>query len=224
MPLGHDHRILRPGWTLAALGLVAAGAFLVGLVADFYWLRVLVKPVPALVLAVAVWRFGRRPDARAITVGLVFSAVGDVFLEVSDATFLYGVGAFLLAHLAYIAAFVGASPALRLWRSIPFALWGVGLVWWLRPGLVEAGLLVPVAVYAMVICLMMWRASVRLADGTRTGLQAFVGAVLFAVSDSLIAVDRFGDLEVPGVRYAIILLYWIGQVGIAASSRPEEPS
>lgn len=215
---------MRSGRSLALLGIAAAVAFLVGVAADLYVLRMLVKPVPALALAVAVWRFGRRPDARSITVGLVLSALGDVLLEASDATFLYGVGAFLLAHVAYLVAFVGEAPEPRLARAIPFAAWGIGLVWWLRPGLVEAGMLVPVAVYSTVICLMMWRASVRLTDGTRGGVFAFAGAVIFAVSDSLIALDRFGQIEIPRVRYAIILLYWIGQVGIAASTRPEKPS
>jgi alkenylglycerophosphocholine/alkenylglycerophosphoethanolamine hydrolase len=46
-----------------------------------------------------------------------------------------------------------------------------------------------------------------------------VGAVLFGLSDTLIAIDRF-HAPFPGARYAIILLYWAGQAGIAASARP----
>jgi uncharacterized membrane protein YhhN len=219
---------MRSGRSLALLcvlfGTAAAIAFLLGVALDLYWLRLLVKPVPALALAVAVWSWGRRPDARAITVGLVLSAVGDIFLEVSAETFLYGVGAFLLAHVVYIFAFVGAAPEPRWLRAIPFAAWGAAFVWWLAPGLQSAGMLVPVAVYSTVICLMMWRASVRWADGTRAGKAAFLGALLFGASDSLIAIDRFGGLETPGIRYAIILLYWAGQIGIAASSRSERPA
>ena len=204
-------------------GVAAAIAFLLGVALDLYWLRILAKPIPSLVLAVAVWTWGRWPDARSITVGLVLSAVGDIFLEVSAATFLYGVGAFLLAHVAYIFAFVGAAPEPRWLRAVPFAAWGAALTWWLAPGLESAEMLVPVAIYSAVICLMMWRASVRWADGTSTGKAAFLGALLFGASDSLIAIDRFGGLETPGFRYAIILLYWAGQIGIAASSRSERP-
>lgn len=215
---------MRSGRSLALLGVAAAVVFLVGVAFDLYLLRLLVKPIPALALAVAVWLWGRRPDARSIAAGLVLSAVGDVLLEVSAETFLYGVGAFLLAHVAYIFAFVGASPQARLVRALPFVAWSAGLVWWLRNGLQDARMLVPVAVYAAVICVMMWRASVRLDDGTRTGRFAFVGALLFGASDSLIAIDRFGDFELAGIRYAIILLYWLGQLGIAASTRCERPS
>jgi uncharacterized membrane protein YhhN len=41
--------------------------------------------------------------------------------------------------------------------------------------------------------------------------------VLFGLSDTLIAVDRF-RAPMPGAGYAIILLYWAGQTGIAASA------
>jgi uncharacterized membrane protein YhhN len=44
-----------------------------------------------------------------------------------------------------------------------------------------------------------------------------VGAILFGLSDTLIAIDRF-HAPLPGARYAIILLYWAGQAGIAASA------
>ena len=215
---------MRSGRSLAFLGLAAAVVFLVGVALDLYLLRNLVKPIPALALAVAVWKWGRRPDARSISVGLVLSALGDVLLEVSEATFLYGVGAFLLAHVAYIFAFVGAAPQPKIPRALAFALWGAGLVWGLRDGLQDAGLLIPVAIYSTVICVMMWRAAVRLGDGTRTGTLAFAGALLFGASDSLIAIDRFGDVELAGIRYAIILLYWFGQLGIAASTRSERPT
>lgn len=215
---------MRSGRSLAFLGLTAAVVFLAGVALDLHLLRILVKPVPALALALAVWLWGRRPDARSVAVGLVLSAVGDVLLEVSQATFLYGVGAFLLAHVAYIIAFVGAAPQPRLARAAPFVLWGAGLVWWLRDGLQQAGMLIAVAIYSTVICVMMWRASVRLAECTRAGRLAFVGALLFGASDSLIALDRFGDVELDGIRYAIILLYWLGQLGIAASTRSGRPT
>jgi hypothetical protein len=37
-------------------------------------------------------------------------------------------------------------------------------------------------------------------------------------SDTLIAIDRF-RVPLPGAPYAIILLYWAGPAGIAASAR-----
>jgi len=66
---------------------------------------------------------------------------------------------------------------------------------------------------------MMWRAAAcwESPRPSRTTLLAFAGAVLFAASDTLIAWNRFQE-PIPGVRYVIILLYWIGQTGITASA------
>lgn len=52
---------------------------------------------------------------------------GDIFLEISDATFLAGLVAFLLGHVAYIIAFVGRSRELRPLEAIPFAVWVIWL-------------------------------------------------------------------------------------------------
>jgi uncharacterized membrane protein YhhN len=46
---------------------------------------------------------------------------------------------------------------------------------------------------------------------------AFVGAILFAASDTLLGLDRF-RAPVAGVRYAILPLYWLGQLAIAWSA------
>jgi 1-acyl-sn-glycerol-3-phosphate acyltransferase len=80
---------------------------------------------------------------------------------------------------------------------------------YLRPRL--DGLVLPVALYVAAIVAMMWRAAAR---GEAAGLA---GALCFAASDSLIALDRF-VAPVPGARYAIMALYWAGQMGIAAST------
>ncbi len=204
---------------LTILGLTAAVLFLLGIAADVYTLRLAVKPWLVLALAAGVWGRGERPIATPVTLGLVLSAAGDLLLEISDATFLYGIAAFLLAHLAYIAAFVGEAPRLRPVRAVPFAIWGAGLLWWLKDGLEAAAMLIPVAIYTLVICTMMWRAAVWLGEGAHGARLAFAGALLFAASDSAIAIDRFGDGEpIPGVRYLIIVLYWLGQTGIASST------
>ena len=71
-------------------------------------------------------------------------------------------------------------------------------------------LLIPVALYALAISAMLWRA---LACG---GLVA-IGAGLFVISDSLIGIDRFVS-PFAAAPYLIILIYWLGQWAIAASA------
>lgn len=193
---------------LALAGLAILG-FIVGVAKTMPALAVATKPIPVLCLADWVLGAGTR-GSRFIAAGLVFSAVGDVALELGDAPqlFMAGMLAFALAHAAYVVAFVTimrrAQPALLA----PFALWGLALFYWIRPGL--GALLVPVAIYALLLVAMMWRAAA-------SGLPfAAVGAVLFGLSDSLIALGRF-HAPIPGARWLVMALYWAGQWGIARS-------
>jgi uncharacterized membrane protein YhhN len=164
------------------------------------------KPIPVLCLAAMVLR---RPsaDARMVGAGLVLSAAGDVFLEFPE-RFLFGLSAFLLAHLCYLAAFLCRSRAAEVTRLLPFVVWTTATLAWLWPGL--GPMHGPVTAYVVVITAMMWRAAA-------VGGSAAWGAILFGLSDTLIALDRFGS-PIAGVRYAIMVLYWAGQAGIAASA------
>jgi uncharacterized membrane protein YhhN len=199
---------------LAALAVAAAILYLAALAVDAPALRLPSKPVPALALAALVLSGRRDGYASALAGGLVLSALGDVLLELPG-HFVAGLATFLCAHLAYTAAFVREERRWRIGRALPFALWLLGAFVWIRPGL--GGMTLPVVVYMLAIGTMMWRAAARWGDhpGATAALE---GAVLFGLSDTLIAIDRF-RAPLPGAPYAIILLYWAGQAGIAASAR-----
>lgn len=206
-----------------AAGALAGGAYLWALGAERARLALALKPLPVLCLAVWV-AFGAQDDfAWLMVAGLGVSLVADVLIERS---FLAGLGAFLVAHLAYIAAFLTRTTEPRLLFVLPFALWGVVVVRRLWPAL--GGLRWPVVAYAGVICAMMWRAAAGVgAEGAPRAHEwmALAGAVLFAASDTLIAFDRFlapREGVAPGsplVRYPIMLLYWAGQLLLALSTR-----
>jgi alkenylglycerophosphocholine/alkenylglycerophosphoethanolamine hydrolase len=201
------------------VAVIAAGAYVAGLALGAPSLRLVTKPVPVLCLAALVFFTGGGSTRRPITAGLLLSAAGDVLLE-QPAGFLPGLVAFLLAHVAYAIAFLSDERRLRLARAAPFAAWLVTAFVWLRPGL--GSMQAPVAVYMFAIGAMMWRAAARVngGEGDRPGAAAaLAGAVLFGLSDTLIAVDRF-RAPIPGASYAIILLYWAGQAGIASAAAP----
>jgi alkenylglycerophosphocholine hydrolase len=193
---------------LLVVGAAAALAFLAGMAFDRPLLRLATKAVPAACLALMVASAGERRYSRWVAAGLWLSALGDFLLEARPSFFLYGLLAFLAAHIAYVAAFLAASRRPALLRAIPFAAWGVMAFALLRDGL--ADLRVPVAVYMAAIVSMMWRASA-------VGPLALTGAVLFGASDSLIAFDRF-HAPLPWAPFPIILLYWAGQLLIAFSA------
>ncbi|MDJ0847687.1 MAG: lysoplasmalogenase [Myxococcota bacterium] len=126
-----------------------------------------------------------------VVAGLLFSLAGDVFLMLPQDRFVPGLVSFLVGHLFYVAAFAGdgggAGPLLGF---LPFVAAGVLVYAWLRPGLGAMG--APVAVYVTAIAAMAGFATARwLGVGGTGALLACAGAILFVVSDSALAANRF---------------------------------
>ena len=199
------------------LAVMGAGTYLYGLSLHATLLCLLSKPVP--VLALLGWLQDARPSPyrRWISIGLLFSLLGDILLAWPQDLFVWGLGAFLFAHLAYLKAYLVDCRRPALLALALALLAGVSLFSVMAAkGLGD--LLIPVAVYALAISAMLWRALARL--GTRiskgSAWLAAAGALAFVVSDSLIGIDRF-VLPFGAAPYLIILSYWLGQWGITAS-------
>ncbi|MEL4166408.1 lysoplasmalogenase [Pseudomonas sp. ZS001] len=209
------------GWLILAL--MGAATYLYGLSVHASLLCLLVKPMP--VLALLGWLHDAPPGdyRRWISLGLIFSLAGDVLLAWPGDLFVFGLGAFLLAHLAYLKAYLSdcRRPAL-----LPLALaLGIGAV--LLAILVSSGLgplLVPVVIYGLVISAMLWRALARLGANVpkRSAGLAAAGALAFVFSDSLIGINRFVH-PFHAAPYLIIISYWLGQWGITASAFARKP-
>jgi alkenylglycerophosphocholine/alkenylglycerophosphoethanolamine hydrolase len=207
---------------LAVAGTLAGGLYLLGLGgAEALHLRLGAKAIPIICLLLWLWP-ARERYARLIWVGLGLSLLGDLLLEFSAALFLPGLGAFLLAHVAYVSAYLTVTRMPSLARALPFACIGVGAGVVLWP--VLGGLALPVLAYVTVICAMMWRSTAMVGADTlarREQWLAVAGALLFAVSDGLLAFKLFVR-PVVGADYAVMVLYWAGQLFITLSAR--EPS
>ena len=208
-----------PGLWVAALvlGAAAGAVHLVAESAGSPLLALVAKPIPVLLLLAWVAVAGRTPLQVPLGLGLALSAVGDVLIQ-RPGGFLAGLGGFLLAHLAYTAAFWRARPALMPARALPFLLFAGAMGYWITPR--AGGVGIPVGLYIVAISAMMWRAS-ALAGAPEypalVGKLALGGALLFAASDSLIAIHRFVAPQ-PWARGPIMLLYWLGQSGIAGAA------
>ena len=146
--------------------------------------------------------------SRWIVLGLLLSAAGDAFLLSDERrAFLGGLGCFLVAHLAYAAAFAPVShPSLPALAGIALAT-AAALAWlWPRLGSMR----IPVLGYAVAIGLMLW-----LASGVSRALVP-VGALLFWLSDLTVAKRRFGPRS-PLDRAVGWPLYFAGQYLLALS-------
>jgi uncharacterized membrane protein YhhN len=131
--------------------------------------------------------------------GLLFSWAGDITLEFTRANenfFIIGLVCFLLAHIMYLVVFFktpGKNTILnkRTYLLLPVLIYGIALVSYLFKDL--AAMRVPVILYAAVILSMLTGAINR--KDKVNGVSFYMvltGAILFVISDSAIAVDKFG--------------------------------
>ncbi len=150
-----------------------------------------------------------------IITGLVFSLAGDVFLMLPADRFVAGLVAFLIAHLFYIAAFASEISALIWWPLVPAVIYGIVIYTVLAPSLGKLKL--PVLIYVVGILIMAWLAWERWSQTGQSGaLLASVGAVLFVISDTILAINRFRGTFKPA-RALNLTTYFAAQWLIASS-------
>jgi len=175
---------------------------LAGRVLDRIELEYAVKPV------IMIWIAGffllyrkKRRFTWAVLLAFFFSWLGDNFLMFSDRSELFffaGVGAFFCAQLAYIYTFSSYNEVKgkgylqkNPWLGLIFLAYLAGILFLLFPGL--EGLMKPIiVVYALSLIGMSVMALNRKGRvGRWSFLLVFLGSILFLLSDSMIALNKF---------------------------------
>jgi uncharacterized membrane protein YhhN len=137
----------------------------------------------------------------------------------SRRAFVVGLGLFLLAHVAYTAVFasLGRSSGWDVLSAAVLLAAGLGFYALIRPNL--GTMRVPVIAYMVVISVMVNRAVSTLASplfGAGQAAMVAAGAVLFYVSDVILAAARFWR---PWRYHRISLaFYYAGQFLIALAA------
>ena len=189
------------------------------------WLGYVFTPLTmVLILGLAVTAPTSRPPRYrwGIVAGLGSSLAGDVLLMLPRDLFLAGLSSFLVAQVCYVVAFTSDSRFAA--RPLPFLLLGgIGLalmiVLWTG---IPPALRLPVLGYAGVLLVMAAQAASRALDHkTLFASAAALGAVLFVVSDSLLALNRFGH-PIPASRILVLAPYFAAQwlISISVLSPP----
>jgi alkenylglycerophosphocholine/alkenylglycerophosphoethanolamine hydrolase len=200
------------------------------------------KPLPIAILSISclVDRSSTNQKYSSwISFGLLSSLIGDILLWCSDHgtfpslssdnSFKLGLVAFFLAHVFYISAFY--KNVLQVWcDSAVMKLVSVVVVSYYAMMMnailpvVDTELQVPVAGYGVVISAMIYHAIQRLynapTDGSislKSRQLAFIGSLVFVISDSVLAINKF-TIAVENGQTIIMITYFIGQFFIAASS------
>ncbi|GJQ68637.1 putative YhhN family [Trypoxylus dichotomus] len=162
--------------------------------------------------------------AKVIIVGLVFCGIGDVLLVWPD-LFELGVLAFAMGHVCYIVAF-GFEPLAWKLGSIMGACFTGGLVY-LSHNIEETLQLIGVILYTYIILTMVWRAWARLTtkeNWSWSKLLTALGATIFAISDLLLALNKF-IVDITYSRELVMSTYYFAQLLIALSVlEPRSPT
>ena len=191
------------------------------------------KPLIIGSLIVWVWQKTFVDPRSKILLGLAlsFSLAGDVFLMIprgSTGLFQAGLISFLIAHLFYIGLF---SKGWNVKRSNPKILLGSTVILLFYGSIFFAvihnslgKLLIPVVCYMLVILAMALMAINRInQSSTSCYWLVTIGAVLFVISDSILAVDKF-YAPVPASGFLIMSTYSFAQYLIAKGIVAEQKS
>lgn len=200
------------------LAVAAAVIYLLLLNARRTWLRAIIKTMPAALLAVLSIVMG---GPTLLAIGLLFSAAGDAFLSrENDRLFQSGVLCFLVAQVLYTILFYQVGGGFELFMTD-----------WLR--MVVGGVMTASMLVMLVLLMMHVQPAMRplialyvfaiLAMGltalTTDNLWVIVGALLFVVSDTVLAIEKFMMSAINPLRdvmrYTVWITYVAAQLGIA---------
>lgn len=200
-------RITAPGrrrtsvwWLAAAVVAVGYGVFLVVAATRVplgteltgqFGLQPAAKALTAVLLAAAALTHPITRERAWLVAALVFSATGDFLLAMPwwEPSFVLGLGAFLLAHLCFLAALLPLAVLTRprLASAAAMVAACLALLVWFWPRLLTQGMAVPVSLYIAVLGAMVCAALLADLPTPWTAL----GAVCFAISDAMIGISRF---------------------------------
>jgi len=193
-----------------------------------YWLKLEYIAKPAVMISLFLWlstSTGLNGALLWFGLGLILSLAGDVLLMLSlDRFFLFGLIAFLLAHLAYVIGFNIPLPEFSLWGIVFAVMVSLGGARVIRrivdalPSKGQARMRMPIIVYSTVISIMLLSAMIKLMDITWNANAALLvsgGAFLFYISDIILAWNKF----VAPIQYGRIYniaAYHLGQIMLIA--------
>ena len=192
------------------------------------WNRLEWLAKPAVMVCLFLWLYlstGLQGLTFWFGVGLVFSLAGDVLLMISlDRMFIFGLIAFLLAHISYLAGFQNELMEVGPWSVLLIVMLSVSAVRVMRR-IVSAmrakgqtRMINPVILYSTVITVMLYAAMTTISNPewkTSASFFVSVGAFLFYLSDIILAWNKFVS-PIQNGRILNIAAYHLGQIGLIA--------
>jgi uncharacterized membrane protein YhhN len=207
-------------WMLLFIIILAGD--IVGVQLDNTLLQTIFKPLIIPVLSGYIYAQVKNSTSglsKWIFLALLFSWIGDVLLmfdKRGEIFFLLGLSAFLIAHIFYIVFFhkvrIRENIKSNWWLLLIVVIYYAALIILLSPHLGDKK--IPVRIYGIVISFMFMLAMHMLfIKNKTTGKWMMIGALLFVISDSVLAINKFyKPFEQAGV--IIMLTYGLAQLFI----------
>lgn len=175
--------------------------------------------IPPLIMI--AWGLGK--DKSLLVLALAFSWLGDILLaqqKFGPNFFIFGLLAFLTAHVFYIAMNIKTVGKIVLNApqfivSIPMLLWAMYLL--NQIGAHASNFFIPIIFYSIALCGLYFSAVLNFSKiGIQRFMTLFAGVILFIASDSMIAINRFLS-KFDNSDFAIMLTYILAQALIVWS-------
>ncbi len=187
-------------------------------------LKVLLMPVLAFYLWNGIEEKSKNNLFLLSILALAFSYIGDIILMIPGNNLLFFIGglvSFLVAHLFYTKLFITLSPLNKnIIKKNP--IWIMGIILFLIAFLsylvpkIDTSLKIPVIAYALIICTMLISTfNLKEKIGIRPHNIIVAGAILFVLSDSILALNKF-DPAFQGMTFmhALVMITYISAQGL----------
>jgi uncharacterized membrane protein YhhN len=200
------------------------------LIQGFYKLRIFTKPFLMLVLLFYFLQTTKLIRGsllrKCVAAALLFASIGDTLLLFPN-LLLYGMGAFLMTHICYIIAFkltqnhsfnpLQVNFVKMFLYNLPIYIGAAFVYFLIHSNLQE--LKIPVVIYLLAVVMMATLARERYGRTHPSSFwQVFVGALLFLVSDAVLALNLFFQ-PIPDAEILVMGSYMIAQLLILMGIR-----
>lgn len=187
----------------------SAFTFLLSQVFNFtYNYSFILKAVPIISLIILAVRHLNNMNRGLLIIGLLFCMLGDILLDINRVTnFKIALAVYLIGHLFYISIFHKKLEYKSLYLLPMISVFIASLVigYFLRN--IPKDLLIPVIIYLTVIAIMVMSSFLF----SKSNWLIWGGAILFMISDTVIAINKF-LVHIPKSTFFNIGLYYLAQI------------
>lgn len=195
-----------------------------------YELRIYSKPLIIIPLALYFYQISKNLKGtilrKAMLAALAFSWMGDILLLYPQ-LFLYGLGAFLMAHICFVISFklsqvkpfeIGQVNFIKLFLyNLPIYIPAAIVYYMIQANL--GAMKIPVVIYILVIVTMVTTARERFKKTNPPSFwQVFIGAFVFMISDGILALNMFFQ-QFPESGVMVMGTYLLAQLLIVMGVR-----